>query len=74
MTWAQFVETLNEKYFNVTVIAGKKQEFNVLQQRDMIVIDVVAKFDELAHFCPELVLNEAKMNTRMISILSPKIA
>ncbi|KAL5578529.1 hypothetical protein UlMin_020228 [Ulmus minor] len=58
LTWNEFVVIFNEKYYNATVIAGKTNEFNRIQQGSLSVVEAVAKFEELARFCPILIPDE----------------
>ncbi|KAL5537790.1 hypothetical protein UlMin_046097 [Ulmus minor] len=53
LTWNEFVVIFNEKYYNATVIAGKTNEFNTIQQGSLSVVEAVAKFEELARFLRE---------------------
>jgi len=48
----------NEKYYNAMIIAGKTNEFNTIQQGSLLVVEAVAKFEELARFCPILIPDE----------------
>lgn len=48
LTWNQFVEIFNKKYYNATIIAGKINEFNIIQQGSLSVVEAIAKFEELA--------------------------
>ncbi|KAL5577531.1 hypothetical protein UlMin_019230 [Ulmus minor] len=43
LTWNEFVVIFNEKYYNATVIAGKTNEFNTIQQGSLSVVEAVAK-------------------------------
>ncbi|KAL5570676.1 hypothetical protein UlMin_027251 [Ulmus minor] len=62
------------KYYNATVIAGKTNEFNTIQQGSLSVVEAVAKFVELARFCPILIPDENERIRRMILMFRPEIA
>ena len=53
MTWAEFHELFISKYFPATTRHAKAQEFLVLRQGTMTVIEYVAKFTELTHFADD---------------------
>ena len=53
MTWAEFHELFISKYFPATTRHAKAQEFIVLRQRTMTVIEYVAKFTKLTHFADD---------------------
>ena len=50
MTWVEFHEILMGKYFPATARHAKAQEFLDLRQRNMTVLEYVARFIELACF------------------------
>ncbi|KAL5562781.1 hypothetical protein UlMin_032528 [Ulmus minor] len=66
LTWNEFVVIFNEKYYNATVIAGKTNEFNTIQQGSLSIVEAVAKFEELARFFPILIPDEKERIRRMI--------
>ncbi|KAL5570693.1 hypothetical protein UlMin_020290 [Ulmus minor] len=74
LAWNEFVVIFNEKYYNATVIAGKTNEFNTIQQGSLSVVEAVAKFEELARFCPILIPDEKERIRRMILMFRPEIA
>ena len=53
MTWAEFQELFMGKYFLDTARHAKAQEFLVLKQGTMTVMDYVARFIELARFADD---------------------
>ena len=61
MSWEDFTEVFNEKYFNDSVRAAKLEEFAVLTQGRLSVTEYAQKFERLAQFAsgwfrlPELV-------------------
>lgn len=55
MTWEQFHDALNEKYFSDAVRSSKVEEFMSLVQGIMTVLEYAQVFDRLARFAPELV-------------------
>ena len=58
MTWAEFQELFMGKYFPETARHAKAQEFLVLKQGAMTVMDYVARFTELARFSDDYVATD----------------
>ena len=58
MTWAEFQELFMGKYFPETARHAKAQEFLVLKQGVMTVMDYVARFTELARFSDDYVATD----------------
>ena len=58
MTWAEFQKLFMGKYFLVTARHAKAQEFLELKQREMTVMDYVARFTELARFADDNVATD----------------
>ena len=50
MTWGEFKELFMGKFFPASARHAKAQEFLELKQGNMIVLEYVAKFTELARF------------------------
>ena len=48
MSWEDFAEVFNEKYFNDVVRAAKLEEFAVLTQGRLCVTEYAQKFERLA--------------------------
>lgn len=55
MTWEEFQEVFNEKYFSNTVRWAKVEEFASLVHGQLCVIEYAQTFERLARFVPELV-------------------
>ena len=55
MTWEEFRNIFNDKYYSVAVRAAKVDEFTNLTQNRMTVTEYALKFDRLAKFAPHLV-------------------
>ncbi|KAL5547237.1 hypothetical protein UlMin_006924 [Ulmus minor] len=50
LSWTEFVQMFNRKYFNPTMLLSKEAEFNNIQQGNMTVDEAVLRFDRLARF------------------------
>ncbi|KAL5541411.1 hypothetical protein UlMin_043455 [Ulmus minor] len=48
LSWTEFVQMFNRKYFNPTMLLSKEAEFNNIQQGNMTVDEAVLQFDRLA--------------------------
>ncbi|KAL5561945.1 hypothetical protein UlMin_031692 [Ulmus minor] len=73
LSWTEFVQMFNRKYFSPTVLLCKEAEFNNLQQGNLSVDEVVRQFDQLARFCPHLVSTDNDRTRRLISVFRPEI-
>ena len=73
MTWTEFQELFNEKYFPESIRHMKEVEFIKLEQGNLSVSQYEAKFAELSRFAPHLVDNEARMTRMFLRGLKPKI-
>ena len=58
MTWVEFQELFMGKYFPETARHAKAQEFLVLKQGMMTVMDYVARFTKLARFADDYVATD----------------
>ena len=58
MTWDDFVREFNHKYYNPTALRAQQNEFLNLKQGNMIVMEVVRKFEQLVRLCPFLANTE----------------
>ncbi|XP_024018880.1 uncharacterized protein LOC112090859 [Morus notabilis] len=58
MTWQDFIEEFNERYFNLDNMAAQEDEFNNFRQGNLSVVDAVQKFKQLARLCPHMVTSE----------------
>ncbi|XP_057958629.1 uncharacterized protein LOC131151402 [Malania oleifera] len=56
--WARFKELFFEWYFPVTVRNAKMEEFMSLEQRQLTIQKCTARFQELSHFAPFMVLDK----------------
>ncbi|KAL5581166.1 hypothetical protein UlMin_013608 [Ulmus minor] len=74
LSWIEFVQMFNRKYFSPTVLLCKEAEFNNLHQGNLSVDEVVRQFDQLARFCPHLVSTDNDRTRRLISVFRPEIA
>ncbi|KAL5547238.1 hypothetical protein UlMin_006925 [Ulmus minor] len=74
LSWTEFVQMFNRKYFSPTVLLCKEAEFNNLQQGNLSVDEVVRQFDQLARFCLHLVSTDNDRTRRLISVFRPEIA
>ena len=71
MTWANFVEEFNEKFFNKRAINAQQKEFNEIKQESMTVSEAVTKFNQLARLCHRLVPIEEETVRRMMKMFKP---
>ena len=74
MTWADFVEEFNVKFFNKRAMSTQQKEFNELKQGDMTVTEAVTKFNQLARLCPHLVPIEEEKVRIMMEKFKPELA
>ncbi|KAL5546618.1 hypothetical protein UlMin_006305 [Ulmus minor] len=74
MTWAEFVEEFNRKFFNPTAMSVQQMEFLTLKQDGMTVAATVKKFEQLARQCPYLVPTEEQRVKRMLEVFRPDIS
>ena len=58
MTWGEFKELFMGKFFSTSARHAKAWEFLELKQGNMIVLEYVAKFTELAHFGDDYVATD----------------
>ncbi|KAL5540527.1 hypothetical protein UlMin_045649 [Ulmus minor] len=74
LSWIEFVQMFNRKYFNPTMLLSKEAEFNNIQQGNMTVDEAVLRFDRLARLCSHLVPTDKERTRRLIAMLRPEIA
>ncbi|XP_062113560.1 uncharacterized protein LOC133824625 [Humulus lupulus] len=74
MTWAEFQQAFNDKYYNVVVRASKVDGFATLTQGNMMVTEYALKFDRLAKFAEDLVPTNATGVDQFVRGLKPMIA
>ncbi|XP_062100525.1 uncharacterized protein LOC133806439 [Humulus lupulus] len=66
MTWKDFCEVFNNKFYNEAVRATKIDEFTVLSQGNMTVAEYAQKFDRLAKFAADLILTNRVRKYRFV--------
>ena len=74
MTWAEFVEEFNWKFFNPIAMSAQQTEFLTLKKDSMIVAVAIKKFEQLAGLCPYLVPTEEHRVKRMLEMFRPDIS
>ena len=58
VTWAQFLDAFDEKYFSAYYQSERRREFMTLQQGSMSMDEYVGKFTALSRFAPSMVASE----------------
>ena len=74
MSWDDFIEEFNSKYFNMRAMNTQQKEFTELKQGTMTVTEAVRKFNQLARLCPHLVPTESERVRRMMGMFRPELA
>ncbi|GMN33520.1 hypothetical protein TIFTF001_048265 [Ficus carica] len=74
MTWNDFIQEFNDKFYNRMAMKAQQNEFNNIKQGTMFVTEAVRKFDQLARLCPHLVPTEDERVRRMLDMFRPEIA
>ncbi|GMN25168.1 hypothetical protein TIFTF001_047705 [Ficus carica] len=74
MSWNDFIQEFNDKFYNRMAMKAQKNEFNNIKQGTMSVTEAVRKFDQLARLCPHLVPTEDERVRRMLDMFRPEIA
>ncbi|GMN36082.1 hypothetical protein TIFTF001_042369 [Ficus carica] len=74
MTWNDFIQEFNDKFYNRMAMKAQQNEFNNIKQDTMSVTVAVRKFDQLARLCPHLVPTEDERVRRMLDMFPPEIA
>ena len=74
MSWEDFTEVFNEKYFNDAVRAAKLEEFAVLTQGRLSVTEYAQKFERLARFASEVVPTDRARRDKFVRGLSVMVA
>ncbi|XP_060965197.1 uncharacterized protein LOC133034178 [Cannabis sativa] len=59
MTWLDFVDVFNKKYYSAAILAAKEDEFMNLRQNNLTVTEYARQFDRLAKFAQEIAPTEA---------------
>ncbi|XP_062100933.1 uncharacterized protein LOC133806866 [Humulus lupulus] len=73
MTWAEFQQAFNDKYYNASIRASTVDEFATLTQGNMTVTEYTLMFDRLAMFAVELVPTNATRVDWFVQGLKPMI-
>ncbi|GMN64085.1 hypothetical protein TIFTF001_033165 [Ficus carica] len=74
MTWEDFVDEFNEKYFNTEVMEAQQDEFNKFRQGNLSVAEAVKKFEQLARLCPHLISSKRDKVRRMMRMFRSDLA
>ena len=74
MTWVDFLEEFNNKYYNVSILAAKVIEFSNLWQGNLPVIKYFRKFDRLARYAPDMVATDTTRVNCFLEGLKPELA
>ncbi|GMN24421.1 hypothetical protein TIFTF001_043776, partial [Ficus carica] len=74
MTWNDFIQEFNDKFYNRMAMKAQQNEFNNIKQGTISVTEAVRKFDQLARLCPDLVPTEDERVRRMLDMFRPEIA
>ncbi|XP_060974481.1 uncharacterized protein LOC133039601 [Cannabis sativa] len=73
MTWLDFVDVFNRKYYSAAILAAKEDEFMNLRQNNLTVTEYARQFDRLAKFAQEIVPTEALRVKRFLKGMNPMI-
>ncbi|KAL5572377.1 hypothetical protein UlMin_021974 [Ulmus minor] len=73
MSWADFMEEFNQKYYNSAILRVQEDEFLNMKQGTMTVIDAVNKFEQLSRLCPSMIRTEEDKLRRIMDMLRPDI-
>ncbi|GMN65393.1 hypothetical protein TIFTF001_034469 [Ficus carica] len=74
MTWEGFVDEFKEKYFNTEVMEAQQDEFTSFRQGNLSVAEAVKKFEQLARFCPHLIISESDKVRKMMRMFRSDLA
>ena len=74
MTWNEFLEEFNARYYDIVGLWAQQNEFNNLKQGDMTVMEACHKFNRLVRLCPQQVPTEIERVRRMLVMFHPEIA
>ncbi|XP_062093596.1 uncharacterized protein LOC133799614 [Humulus lupulus] len=74
MTWANFIQVFNKKYYSATILETKVDEFVTLMQGNLFDIEYAQNVYRLARFTPEIVPTEAMKVQSFVRGLQPMIA
>ena len=74
MSWNDFVQEFNKKYYNSKAMRKQQDEFSNIKQGTLSVIDAVQRFERLARLCPHMVTNEEEKVRRMMEMFRSDIA
>ena len=74
MTWDEFIQVFNKKYYSPAILATRMDEFIALTQRNSTVTEYARKFDRLAKFVADMVPTGTLRIQRFVKGLKPMIA
>ncbi|GMN68597.1 hypothetical protein TIFTF001_037650 [Ficus carica] len=74
MIWEDFVDEFKEKYFNTEVMEAQQDEFTNFRQDNLSVAEAVKNFEQLARFCPHLIISEKDKVRRMMRMFRSDLA
>ncbi|XP_043720932.1 uncharacterized protein LOC122668431 [Telopea speciosissima] len=72
-TWDQFKEVFFKNYFPESLRDRKEAEFSILTQGSKTVLEYQQRFEDLLHFAPDHLRNEASKTKKFEKGLKPKI-
>ena len=73
VTWEQFRQLLEEKYFTKALKDEKAREFLYLKQRKMTIEECLRKFEELSRYAPHMVATDELKTQHFLNVINPTI-
>ena len=73
VTWEQFRQLLEEKYFTKALKDEKAREFLYLKQRKMTMEECLRKFEELSRYAPHMVATDELKTQHFLNVINPTI-
>ena len=73
LTWGEFDQIFQDKYFSESVRDRMKADFLALRQGNTIVVEYERRFTELSHYSMEFIYTEANRAKRFEQGLRPAI-
>lgn len=74
MTWEDFLQEFNRKFYDLVVLRPQQKEFAELKQENMTISKVCRKFDRLSRLCLYVVPTDRDKIQKMIGMFRPKIS
>ena len=71
MTWDEFTQVFNKKYYSPAILATRVDEFIALTQGNSSVTEYARMFDRLAKFAADMVPTETLRIQRFVEGLKP---